>query len=109
MTLQGTMDDWTVLAKAMSDISEAAFCASWMDELEYRLWEAVLGGSRQYGQITLTTEQLERLRRMSEGLGGWVRFSDETGAEEFTPHEQWRAMYGRWLSERGERADTSGA
>ena len=37
--------NWRTLAGEMSEISELAFCAGWMDGLEYRLWEIVQGGA----------------------------------------------------------------
>jgi hypothetical protein len=88
--------NWQTLAREMSRISEQAFCAGWMDELEYRLWEAVLGGPRKYGQIILADLQISRLRDLSDRVGGWVRFNDESGLEEFVEHERWRDLYETW-------------
>jgi hypothetical protein len=87
---------WQMLAREMSDISEQAFCAGWMGDLEYRLWEAVLGGPRKYGQIILTDLQINRLRDLSASLGGWVWFNDESELEEFVEHERWRDLYETW-------------
>jgi hypothetical protein len=89
--------NWQTLAREMSQISERAFCAGWMDELEYRLWAAVLGGPREYGQIILTVPQINRLRDLSDRLGGWVRYNDESGLEEFVEHERWRGLYEEWI------------
>jgi hypothetical protein len=32
------------LAEYMSDLSEEAYCAGWMRDLEYALWDAAYGG-----------------------------------------------------------------
>ena len=92
--------DWRELAGEMSEISELAFCAGWMDELEYRLWEIVQGGPRNYGQITLTDDLLHRLRHLFESLQGWVWFNDELEVEEFIEKGRWLNVYERWLHKR---------
>ena len=91
--------NWQNLAREMSDISEQAFCAGWMDELEYRLWEIVHGGPRKYGQIVLTDGQVARLRGLSDSLHGWVRFNDESQSEEFVEREHWQKLYGEWAGD----------
>jgi hypothetical protein len=97
--------DWRTLAREMSEISEQAFCAGWMDELEYRLWEIVHEGPRKYGQIALTDGQVTRLRDLSNELRGWVRFNDESEVEEFVESERWQNLYEEWLT-RGPAAGT---
>lgn len=92
--------NWRMLAGEMSEISELAFCAGWMDGLEYRLWEIVQGGSRKYGQIRLTDGQVGRLRELAEGLHGWVWFNDESEVEEFIEHERWLSAYANWSRSR---------
>ena len=88
--------DWRVLARMMSEISEQAFHAGWMDELEYRLWEIVNGGHRKYGQTVLTDQQVARLRDLANEVRGWVRFNDETELEEFVGRERWQQLYDEW-------------
>lgn len=92
---------WRELAEEMSRTSEEAFFAGWMDGLEYRLWEAVHGGPRKYGQIVLTRERLDRLQELSSRLGGWVWFNDDKELEEFLPIEQWLPLYEQWQRHRG--------
>ena len=55
------------LAAFMSDLSEQGWYAGWMTGLEYALWEAVLGGGRQYGHLTLTDAHIARLRELADG------------------------------------------
>lgn len=95
--------NWRTLARAMSEISEQAFCAGWMDELEYRLWEVVHGGQRRYGQIVLTDDQIARLRDLADSLRGWVRFNDVSGVEEFVERERWQKLYADWTHEKPNR------
>lgn len=69
------------LADFMSELSEEAYCAGWMDGLEFELWRALIGGPRTYGRLEITDEQLARLRELSEAAKGWIVFDD---AEEET-------------------------
>ncbi len=96
--------DWQELAQLMSDISEEAFYAGWMDQLEYDLWAAIHEGrpkyGRKYGQITLGDEQVRRLLELSERLGGWVWFNEELGLEEFNEHDRWAVLFADWLRQR---------
>jgi len=92
--------DWRALAREMSEISEQAFCAGWMDELEYRLWEIVQGGPRKYGQVVLSDAQVTHLRDLSNKLRGWVWFSDESEIEEFIGSERWQSLYEGWVNQR---------
>ncbi len=83
------------LASFMSDLSEAATCAGWMDGLEYALWNALVGGPRSYGWIELTDDQLDRLRTLSNAAGGWVVFDDEE-EEALVPLDEWKQRFAAW-------------
>lgn len=98
--------EWKELAERMSQISEEAFFAGWMDDLEFHLWDAIHGGSRKYGQVTLTQTQLDGLRQLSGRLGGWVCFGDDEGVEDFVPLDRWVVLYDQWKRKRdgGENA-----
>lgn len=98
-----TQPSWRTLANEMSEISELAYFAGWVDGLEYELWGIVQGGPRRYGQIQLTDDQVGRLRDLSETLRGWVRFDDESEFEEFIEHERWLSVYADWLHRRRTR------
>ena len=41
------------LSSYMSDLSEEAYHAGWMMNLEYDLWQAVIEGPRSYGQMLI--------------------------------------------------------
>lgn len=76
----------------MSELSEEAYCAGWMDGLEYALWNAVLNGSRKYGQLDIADAHISKLRELSDRCGGWIVFDDET-EETFMPLELWQKKY----------------
>jgi hypothetical protein len=83
--------DQKALADAMSDVSEAAYSASWMAGLEFALWGLLVSGERRYGRATLKNEEAEDLRRLSEKCGGWIVFDDEK-EEVFVPLADWKRM-----------------
>lgn len=76
--------DSRALADFMSELSEAAYCAGWMNGLEFELWQALIGGPRTYGRLEITDEQLARLRDLSEAAKGWIVF-DDVGGETLVP------------------------
>jgi hypothetical protein len=83
------------LAECMSELSEEAYCAGWMLELEYALWEALVDGRSEYGRLELTDEHRSRLRQLSDECGGWVVF-DEVTEETWLPTAEWQARFGLW-------------
>ena len=76
------------LEEFMSELSEEAYCAGWMECLEYALWDAVGGGARLYGRKTLSDSEVESLRALSRACGGWIVFDDET-EETWLPLSEW--------------------
>lgn len=87
---------WRELAAMMSSVSERAWSAAWMQDLEYHLWAALCGGPRQYGRLHLTDAQIDAMRAYSDALGGWVWFNDEADREEFVPAQAWALRYEAW-------------
>jgi hypothetical protein len=83
------------LADYMSGLSEEAYCAGWMDGLEFELWEAVISGPRKYGRLQITLNHTSRLRRLSEAAGGWIIF-DETEEELLLPMGEWKRRFNEW-------------
>jgi len=80
------------LAARMSDISEAAYCAGWMQDLEHSLWRAVAEGPRRYGRMDLTEQDVAELRRLSAACAGWIAWDEELG-ELWLPLAAWLARY----------------
>ena len=78
----------------MSEISEAHYCAGWMNGLEFSLWEMIIDRSadRQYGMCPITDEQLDRLLDLSRECGGWIFWLKDTG-ETFLKMETWLKFY----------------
>lgn len=80
------------LAVYMSQLSEEAYSAGWMEDLEYQLWRAISSGPFRYGQLTITPAHVRKLKSLSDTCGGWIRF-DDTLEESFVPVAQWTAVY----------------
>jgi len=84
------------LAQYMSDLSEEAYCAGWMDGLEYALWQVVLGDRTDYGHLTFTPEHASTLRRLSASCRGWIVFDDDT-EEIWVSQTNWESRFSDWL------------
>jgi hypothetical protein len=82
----------SALAAKMSDISEEAYCAGWMRDLEHSLWRAVVEGPRRYGWLALTEQHVAELRRLSADCAGWIAWDEELG-ETWLPMAVWLAHY----------------
>jgi hypothetical protein len=83
------------LAQYMSDISEEAYCAGWMDGLEFALWQVALGARSEYGQLTLSGAHIANLRALSQAAGGWIVFDDAT-EETWVPLSDWKIRFEHW-------------
>ncbi len=88
------------LASYMSELSDEAYCASWIMGLEFALWEAVLGKLTRYGNIDIKAEQVSRLKQLSEACGGWIRWTERNSnpwriesGEEWVSLDDWRKLY----------------
>ncbi len=97
--LKDLTPDQRALAKYMSDVSEEAYCAGWMLDLELALWELVEGHRSSYGLIALTETQRITLRTLSERCGGWIVFDDDL-EETWLPLDNWRRVYSARLAAR---------
>ncbi len=62
----------------ISEISELAYCAGWMDDTEYRLWAFVsdLNDDGEWGNAILTPNVRSELRRLSEQVDGWIFWAE---------------------------------
>ncbi len=89
-------DEAKELMNYMSDLSEEAYCAGWMLNLEYDLWQAVVEGQRGYGQMIIDENHIAKLKELSNRCGGWIYFgetTDDATEETFVPMQQWLQMY----------------
>lgn len=85
-------DEQRALADYMSSLSELAFCAGWMENLEHALWRAVVDAPFRYGQLEITPEQSAELKVLSSICGGWILF-DGVLAETFVTLGDWQNIY----------------
>jgi hypothetical protein len=73
------------LTSLMEGISERGYCAGWMMNLEYDLWQCVQDGRPiMYGLTELTQETLDALRELSVAIDGWVTYDDG-----YVPMAEW--------------------
>ncbi len=92
-----------VLADYMSDLSEAYWCAGWLEGWEYTLW-----GWLQRDDLG-TSEERARLRTLYEACGGWVVFREEASMPDpatepnaidsdrtFVPAAEWETLFAKW-------------
>ncbi|HET9952859.1 MAG TPA: hypothetical protein VFQ61_00065 [Polyangiaceae bacterium] len=84
------------LAEYMSELSEEAYCAGWMDNLEYTLWQVVLGERRAYGRSSFRAEHIDRLKQLSHECAGWIVF-DEKRDQEWIALQDWKLRFAAWL------------
>jgi len=80
------------LSDFMSELSEQAFYAGWMHDLEHALWRAVVDGPFRYGHLDITAEQIGRLKTLSSACGSWIVF-DEVSEESSMSLEDWSGAY----------------
>lgn len=90
-------DEAKDLELLMSDISEVAYCAGWMNKLEYDLWRITLQGSQPYGQTIISPQEISRLKKLSARCGGWIRFDDKFG-ETFVTFDEWEVLYSAYAN-----------
>jgi hypothetical protein len=83
------------LADFMSRLSERAWFAGWMSNLEYHLWDALVGGPRDYGRIRISDADAVQLLALSNACRGWIVFDDLT-------EETWVPL-ATWLSDFAQR------
>lgn len=84
------------LAAYMSDLSEEAHYAGWMENLEYALWQVVLGERRDYGRMVFSDEHADVLRRLSHECAGWIVFDNER-EETWESRVDWEVRFAAWL------------
>lgn len=80
----------------MSDISEEAYTAGWMSNLEYALWGAVLNGPVKYGRYFISQDDINTLIKLSNEFNCWIYFDHDT-LETAIPITEWREKYNSYL------------
>lgn len=93
------------LADFMEMISEDCYCAGWVGDLEFALWEIVQKGEAvEFGKGEITINDIARLKQFSDAAGGWIRW-DEINFRGFVAMTDWFAMYSDYVSNPENRSD----
>ena len=79
----------------MSELSEEAYCAGWMQDVEYELWKVMLEGTAEYGRLSIGKNEVDRLLRLSTACHGWIFFDDDEG-ECWIRLDEWKIRYQAW-------------
>jgi hypothetical protein len=79
------------LLDLMSGISEEYWCAGWLRDLEFELWNAVAGSHTQESGA-LTMRQTALLRLLSEECDGWWHWQNDTDNPQFVSLAEWRRV-----------------
>lgn len=80
------------LSDYISELSELAYNASWMNGVEFALWNAMVGQQKVYGRLELNEEIISRLKELSSACSGWIVF-DDILEETFFPLNEWRKKF----------------
>lgn len=73
----------------MSEISEDCFCASWIYDNEYNIWDAIVNGDTSPAYPRMKPRLLRRCQLLSMEIGGWIYWTD---GPQFVPMAQWLEM-----------------
>ncbi len=84
--------DQLQLAELMSKISEESLSAGWMNGLEYELWEILNYNKSTYGGYSITADDLQQLKVLSDKCSCWIIFDDEN-EETALDLESWKKKY----------------
>lgn len=91
--------EWTPLATAleslMSDLSEECWCAGWLVDTEYAVWDLMHGDLTSWGQGPFGTveDAVAPIRAVAELAGLWIVWRDGPG-QVAVDLDGWRAAVG---------------
>jgi len=96
------------LLDMMSDLSEKCYCAGWLDETEYILWQAIMNGCKKldWGQDVIEEWELVKLKNLAEAVEGWWIFTkkgDNYFGQAFLKMTDWLDLFEKW--QKGELKD----
>lgn len=83
-------DDQYDLFDRMSEISEDAYCAGWIGDNEYNIWDALTLSQPVPKYRFFNPRLLRRCKKLSDEIGGWICWT--LGAPQFVPMAQWLEM-----------------
>ena len=90
-------DDQYDLFDRMSEISEDAYCAGWIGDNEYNIWNAITLGSPESGYRYTNPRLLRRCKKLSDEISGWI-YRTKDGPQ-FVPMAQWLKMFASWCQQ----------
>jgi len=77
----------------MQDISEYRWCAGWMHDLEFYLWDCIIDKCKVDDRGLFNSYQVEYLRKLSKEANGWWIWDDKKGKEVFVSIKKWEKLY----------------
>lgn len=89
------------LARAMSDVSEAACFAGWMDGTEYGVWRLLYdGGTWGMADAVTLASELDAVRSAFAVADCWIVWDNDADGQEAVPLDQWERRYAEWTERR---------
>lgn len=83
-----------LLLSLMSEISEDHYCAGWLINLEFILWETIFESPNKYfGDSPISIANIAKLLELTYRCQGWWTWSDDQKGETFLPYEEWLPIY----------------
>ena len=79
------------LYEFLSKISQREFCATWMQGIEYMVWDAAKEGgtSGPSAHIDLSAEEAAFAMKLSSDIGGWLFWEDSADEPQFITMSDW--------------------
>ncbi|MGW7253591.1 hypothetical protein [Streptomyces sp. NPDC054834] len=88
-----------VLAEAMSEVSESAYCAGWMDGCEYDVWRLLHeGGDWGMADAEQLAPLLTEVRTARDRAGCWIAWGDDDPDQWAVPLAEWLPRYETWAA-----------
>ncbi len=88
------------LAIFMSSVSEEAYCARWLVDLEFILWAELVDPGSGGFRGRLSDGERQGLKTLSEAAGGWVVYDKDKG-NAFVTLDEWSRRFDAWSRSRG--------
>ena len=105
-------EDQEGVAKLMSYISEDHYCAGWLHDLEFSLWDYVSGNCApelDFGFRPPNKGLVKLLKAGAEMIGGWIVWDDSCDDDQwrrFVPMDEWQRVYDEHRQEQMQNRST---
>ena len=77
------------LGRMMANLSEDCWCAVWLRDLEFTLWETLTAGGRDFGWGRIEERDITRMKNLHERAGGWWIWVKGEDCQRFVTTEEW--------------------